>query len=151
MTTGSPRPKVAYQILMPLTGAKPKCAAWGNIGVGGSVSHCGAACAAAPAANRMAAAKRLRTVDIPFSRLKMSFHTTTTPPRGGAGSERRSFEVDDCACARARLAGNLNRIERNDPAQPPRERSNGHETYRSRIGGFVRFCRCARLGAGWRP
>src|SRR5215472_8825483 len=76
MTTGSPRPKVAYQILMPLTGAKPDCTALGKIGVGGRVSHCGAACAAAPEANRMAAAKRLRTVDIPFSRLKMSFHSS---------------------------------------------------------------------------
>src|SRR5215468_9663938 len=45
--TGSPRPKMAYHSLMPLTGAVPLCAALGKAGVAGRVSHAGSS--AAPA------------------------------------------------------------------------------------------------------
>ena len=44
--TGVPLPNVAYQILMPLTGAYPLSAGVGNFGVGGRVSHCGSPSAA---------------------------------------------------------------------------------------------------------
>src|SRR5579862_6988633 len=67
--TGSPPggPKVAYQILKPLTGAKPLCTACGRSGVGGRVSHCGVSARAAAPANS--------------SRTSPSLNARMVPPR----------------------------------------------------------------------
>src|SRR5437899_5314054 len=52
---------MAYQTLMPLTGAKPLCAALGNVGVGGRLSQRGAACATSIESTTRNAMKSLRS------------------------------------------------------------------------------------------
>ena len=49
--TGGPLPKLAYQIEMPLTGARPLACGVGKPGVGGSVIQRGTGCASADTAN----------------------------------------------------------------------------------------------------